>query len=276
MRRIALLICLALALAACSGDTGTTTTTVAADEAPATTTTAATTTTTTTTTTVPETTTTTTVAEALEFDTVAGTPPDAFDSFSADMTIAMTMGELAIEVSADGIWTQDAFACTVSSGLGGITFSESVLATPQQLWINQGSGYEPSSLFGSAAQEVMSSCPTSPLFWTSFSADDFGAVSGDEELIDGRPAVRADLADLVDTLGGFGLITGFEGAVIHEMTVWIDVETNTILALAADLEMSDELMGELAGAETGPVAMTMDFTISDVNDQSLSVDVPTS
>ena len=267
MRRIALLICLSLVVVACADDAGTSSAIAAADETAATPTTVVEPTTTT-----PETV--TTVREDLEFETVAGTPPDAFDSFSAEMTIAMAMADLEVEVTSEGIWTQDAFSCNVSSGLGGITFSESVVATPQQLWIDQGNGFEPSNLFGTAAQDVMSSCPTSPLFWASFAADDFGVVSGDEELINGRPAVRADLADLVDTLGGLGLMAGFEGAVVHEMTVWIDVETNSILAMAADIEMSDELMGDLAGADTGPVAMRMDFSVSDVNDPSLGVEIP--
>lgn len=269
MQRIALLISLTLGLVACSAASAPSTTSAATDESVATTTTVAETTTT-----AVETTTTTIAAQDLEFDTVVGTPPNDFDSFSAEMTIAMAIGELEVEVTADGVWTQDAFSCTVLSGLGGITFSESVVATPEQLWIDQGNGFEPSNLFGTAAQDVMSSCPTSPLFWASFTVDDFGAVTGDEELIDGRPAVRADLADLVDTLGGLGLIAGFDGAVINEMTVWIDVETNTILAMATDIEMSEELMGDLADADTGPVAMRMDFSISDVNDPSLGVEIP--
>jgi hypothetical protein len=232
------------------------------------TTTAAATTSTTTTTT------TTTMAADLAFDTVAGTPPDAFDSFAANMTIAMGLGDVEIEVDAEGIWTGDAFSCTVSSGLGGITFSESVVGTPETLWIDQGNGYETSSLFGSAAQDVMSTCPTSPLFWASFITDEFGGISGDEELIDGRAAVRADLADFAKSFGGLGLVGGFEGAVINEMTVWIDVETNTVLAMTADIEMTEELVGDLGGTETGPVKMKMDFSISDVNSQLLSVELP--
>lgn len=285
MRRVTLFLAMTLLAAACSGSDGTgadttengtagetTTTTTVAE----TTTTAppdTTTTTTTTTTTAPPDTT-TTIAADLSFDTLAGTPPDAFDSFNADMTIAMTMAELAIEVSAVGTWTEDAFSCTVSSGMGGITFTESVIATPQELWHDQGSGYEPSSLFGTSAQDIMNSCPASPLFWASFAAEDFAGVSGDEELIGGRPAFRADLSDLAGTLGGLGLVPEFDGADIKELIMWIDVETATILAMVADVELSEELIGDLAGAETGPVGMRMDFSISNVNDPSLSVEVP--
>ena len=278
MRRY--LIVIVILLAACSGD-GTATTerslaetdsNVAGGEAATTTSEPAETTTTTTTSAAP-----TTVTEGPSFDefpTLSGTPPDEFESFAATMTMSMQLGELALDVTAEGIWTEDAFNCTVSSGLGGITFSESIVATPEQLWVDSGNGYEPVDLFGTTAQDIMSSCPTSTLFWSNFTTEDFGYIDGEEETIGGRTAIRADLTELLDGLGGLGLLSGFEGATINEMTLWIDEETNTVLAMTTDMEMSGELMSEFGADDTGPVGIVMDFALSQINDPGLMVELP--
>ncbi len=264
MRRY--LIVIALLLAACSGDG-------AANERSAPVVESDTNTTTTTTTLAPSTTT-AAPPSVDEFPTLTGTPPDEFDSFVATMTMSMGLGELAIDVTADGIWTEDAFSCTVSSGLGGITFSESIVATPEQLWIDSGNGYEPADLFAPTAQELMTSCPTSTLFWSSFTTEDFGYIDGEEEMIAGRTAIRADLSDLLKGLGGLGLLGGFEGATVNEMTLWVDAETNTVLAMTTDMEMSGDLMSEFGADGTGPVSILMEFELSQVNDPSLVVELP--
>jgi len=282
MRRSVIII--ALLLAACSGDgTATERSAPAAEDDVTTTTTQpettepAPTTTTTTTTTVTETSlaeTNSNVAEADAFPTLVGTPPDEFDSFAATMTMSMGLAELAIDVTADGIWTDDAFSCTVSSELGGITFSESIIATPEQLWVDSGNGYEPSDLFAPTAQDIMSSCPTSTLFWSSFTTDEFGYIDGEEETIAGRTAIRADLTELLEGLGGMGLLAGFEGATINEMTLWVDAESNAVLAMTTDMEMSGELMGEFGADGTGPVSIVMAFELSQINDPGLVVQLP--
>lgn len=222
-----------------------------------------------------EATTTTAAGPSLaEFPTLAGTPPDEFDSFVATMTMSMGMGELVIDVTTDGIWADDAFSCTVSSGLGGITFSESIVATPQQLWIDRGNGYEPTDLFAASAQDIMSSCPTSTLFWSSFTTEDFGDIDGNEEMIGGRPAIRANLTELLEGLGGIGALAGFDGATINEMTLWVDQETNTVLAMTTDMEMSGELMTEFGADGTGPVSIVMAFELSQINDPNLKIELP--
>lgn len=274
MRRYIALI-IALLLAACSGDGAATTTAApSSDNQTATSAEQATTTEA-----APITTTTTTAAPEesnsfAEFPTAVGTPPDVFASFVADMTMTMGLDDLSIDVAAEGVWTEKAFSCTVTSGLGGLSFSESIVATPEQLWLDAGNGYEETDLFATSAQEIMSSCPTSTLFWASFSTEDMGDIGGNEEVINGRTAIRADLADLMKGLGGLGMISGFEGAEINELTVWVDVETNTVLAMVADLAMSEDLMGEFGAAGTGPVSLVMNFEISQINDPDLVVELP--
>ena len=194
MRRLALAITLLLILGACSdaGDTTVdptdTSTTVASatDEAPSSTTS--------TSEPPPPASQAPVPSGPIEFETFPGTPPNEFETFAADMVMTMTIDDVAIEVSSVGVWTDTAFECTVSSELGGIAFSESVIATPEELWLDNGRGYEPSDLFGSSAQDILSNCPASPLFWASFNAEDFGAISGDEGVVDGR----SDLAVLFD------------------------------------------------------------------------------
>ncbi len=275
MRRLALAITLLLILGACSdaGDTTVdptdTSTTVASatDEAPSSTTS--------TSEPPPPASQAPVPSGPIEFETFPGTPPNEFETFAADMVMTMTIDDVAIEVSSVGVWTDTAFECTVSSELGGIAFSESVIATPEELWLDNGRGYEPSDLFGSSAQDILSSCPASPLFWASFNAEDFGAISGDEEMIDGRSAVKADLAGVLKELGGLGILGGFEGADVSEMTMWLDSETGAILAMMADMTMSEQLMEEFGGAGTGPISIVMDFTVTQVNDASLLVELPT-
>ena len=190
------------------------------------------------------------------------------------MTMTMGLDDLAIDVTAEGIWTDAAFTCTVSSGMGGFTFSESIIATPEQLWLDSGNGYEPTDLFAATAQDLMSSCPTSTLFWSNFTTDEMGAIGGDEELLNGRAAVRADFGELIEGFGGLGVLSGFEGADINEMTMWVDTETNTVIAMVADIAMSAELMGEFGAEGTGPVTILMKFELSQFNDPSLSVELP--
>ena len=67
---------------------------------------------------------------------------------------------------------------------------------------------------------------------------------------------------------------GFEGATINELTMWFDVETNAIIAMVADMAMSDEMMAEFGADGTGPVGIVMSFELSQINDPSLAVELP--
>lgn len=277
MRRFALIISVLLLLTGCSGTSGDETTTTAAPET--TTTVAATTTTegaTTTTaaedtgTMTEETTTTSGATLVDEFETYAGTPPDVFDSYSATMSITMDLGETSVAVTAEGMWTPDGFQCTMSSEMGGITFSESIIATPETLWYDQGSGYEEASLANSGAGDLIGSCPAAPTFWSDFSTDDLGDISSEETTFHGRTAYKANLTELMGALGGLGL-TGAEAEFLKSMVVWIDVETDTVIGLDAELEMPAEFMG---GAAEEPVPMSMEFALDQFNDPGLAIELP--
>jgi hypothetical protein len=280
MRRLALIIAALLLFAGCSNSTDdeTTTTPVAA----VTTTTAAATTTTVaeTTTTVADTTTESTIADeettttsasmANEFKTVDGTAPASFDSYTATMSITMALENTDLTVTANGIWTTDAFQCTMSSDMGGVAFNESIIATPETLWYDQGNGYEPASLFNTSASDIISSCPAAPTFWAEFAANDLAGVTGDEVTFNGRSAYKADLSEMTSALSDLGF-AGIDTEFLKAMTVWLDIDTGTVIGLNAQLEMPPELM---QGLTENSIPMTMEFSLDNVNDPTLSIDIP--
>jgi hypothetical protein len=267
MRRTVLILTTTLLLAACSGG-------VEATVAPAIETT--TTTTTTTTTLTPKTVETAAADPApLMFETVPGTPPAAFDTFHGTIAISMDFDGVALEVEGEGTWDNGSFDCTIESGAGGFGFTESIIATPETLWYDSGNGYEESGLFATGAQEIMSTCPTSPLFWAEFGTEDAGQINGQETVRNGRPTVETDITKLMG-LGGIGVVGGFEGATVNEMVMWIDVETNTAVAVLADVELSAELLAGQGGGDLGAssMKMVMEFGVDQINDPSLSVREP--
>jgi hypothetical protein len=281
MRRFTLIISILLLFAGCSGSNGDVTTTTAAPDTTTTTTTVAATTTTVeptttteaaeTTTTIAEDTTTTSRADLVdEFETYAGTPPAEFESYSATMSITMDLAETSIALTAEGIWTPDGFQCSMSSEMGGIAFSESIIATPENLWYDQGSGYEEASLVNSGAGDLIGSCPAAPTFWSDFSTDDLGGISGEETTFHGRAVYQANLTELLGALGGLGL-AGAEAEFLKSMVVWIDIETNTVIGLDAELEMPADFMG---GVSEDPIPMTMEFALDQFNDSGLVIERP--
>jgi len=271
MYRITLLLVLALAAAACSGTTAPTTT-----GAPESASTAATTTTSTPTTTTAAPTTTTAPATAGDpFETAAGTPPAVFDSFTATMVISMNLGDVAIEASTEGIWTTDAISCTVTTSMAGFGTSQQVVATPDAMWLDAGTGFEPAT--AAAAQEVMQSCPASGLFWQEFVASDLAGVTGESGSIGGRAATKADLTNVGDLLKEFGGLSDMQGSTINQLEMWIDDETGVLLAMTADVELSADMLADLGTVDTGttgPLAMVLDLLVDNVNDPSLAVALP--
>ena len=281
MRRLALVFSMLLVLAACSdGGEATDTTTPPVESISAaekTTTTSATTTEPATTTTNADTlsstadTTADVPAAELAFETSQGTPPDEFDSFTATMSLTFEIEETPITVVADGTWIGDAFECTLSSEFGGLTFSESIIATPETLWYDQGNGYDESSLLSGSVSELVASCPAAPLFWQDFGSDDFSGLSGDVIDYNGRSAYQADFTEVLGALGGLGL-TGVSSDMIEDMQVWIDEETTTIIGLYTELAVPASML-EGADAE-GSTTMIMEFSLDNFNDPGLSIELP--
>lgn len=283
MRRLIPFLALAIALTACGGsDNNAAPSTTTSTAAPTSTTEPAPTTTVEPATTSPETSAPTTTQTpgndaAAAFAVLPATPPAVFDSFTASLVISMGFDDTAIEVDSQGIWTGDAFECTMTMGLGGLGLSQAVIATPETLWLDSGAGFEESSLFG-PAQDVLAGCPASPLFWGDFAADELGRAVGDTEEFAGRTAIKLDLTELLDFAGGVGVIPDLEDADINSMVMWIDEATNVVLGLYADLEIDPAALGELGMPGSEPaeaVAMIMDLRVDRIDDPSISIELPT-
>jgi hypothetical protein len=193
------------------------------------------------------------------------------------MTIEIVLDEATVELTGEGIWTTDAFQCTLTTSLGGLALAQSVIATPETLWLDSGTGYQPAALFDGGVQGVISSCPSYPLFWNDFTSTGLGRPIGEEVDIDGRTAIKADLTEALDVIGGFGLVDGLESATINRMVMWVDTETNVVLGLSADMELDAEFAAEFGATagDTGPVSMLMKLRVERINDPTLSIDVPT-
>jgi hypothetical protein len=192
------------------------------------------------------------------------------------MVVSMQLDDTEFEVTSEGSWTNDAFECTMTIDIGGLGLSQSVVATPDKLWLDAGAGFEESGLFG-PAQDVVSGCPASPLFWADFTAEDFGRATGDTEDFAGRSAVKVDLTELLGFAGGIGVVPDLEDATINSMVMWIDEEANVVLGLYADIEVDPAALGDIGIPTDDPtsgVAMVMDLQVAEVNSSAISVELP--
>jgi hypothetical protein len=237
-----------------------------------------------TTTTTPPTTT-TTVAQDPEpieqttdsFEPIPGSPPAVFDSFTSTAEIVMGFGEVEISVAGSGAWTPDAFECSMTVGVGGFGAQQTVIVTPEQLWLDTGAGFEEAGLLGTA-QEILSTCPASPLFWGDWDSGDFGRAVGETEDFYGRDAIRVDLAELTDLAAGMGAFADLGNAEIDTLVMWVDAATSVPLGYLAEVELDPAAVadsGLSAGDLPETVSMTMDLHIEQINDPAISIDLPT-
>lgn len=232
MRRLIPLLTPAAALAACGGsDNNTAQSTMPSTNAETTTTTTA----------APQTTTNVAADEPEPsgqatdfFEPLPGSPPAVFDSFASTAEIIMGFGEIEIAVTGEGAWTTDAFECSMTVGVGGFGAKQSVIVTPEQLWLDTGTGFEEAGLFGTA-QEILSICPASPLFWGDFDSGDFGRAVGDTGDFYGRDAIRLDLTELTAFAAGMGAFADLGDAEIDTLVMWIDAETSVPLGYLAEV-----------------------------------------
>jgi len=212
------------------------------------------------------------------FETTAGTPTGAFDSFTASMKLTMTRGDTTIEAGGTGTWTTDAFTCTVTASIGGVKLEQRLVGTPAQLWVDAGFGFQRSNAFAPEARGLLPSCPAAPTFWQTFGASGSAPVAGEPDTVGGRAAIRTDLTDARGTLDGLGLVPRLDGATVDELTMWVDRETNVVLELTATMEVSPEILqsaGEpVLGAGEGPVRVTIELQVDNVNDPDLTVEIP--
>ncbi len=273
MRRVLPIIVVAIALVGCAP--------VEADPAEAGDDTAETTTTAEATTTSAASETTTTVADdEPEFELVARTPPEVFDTYASYYTFSVGVDSGTFDITGEGTWAGDAFECTMTMALGALKFSQSAAADPDQFWYDDGTGtgYRNVSVGPGSGQNVIDSCPASPLFWEDYLSP--GLARPDGELVEyaGRQAIKVDLANWVEWSGNLGFIRQVRQELINEMTMWVDVETNVALGIYADVIADPQALGELGvptDGNTDTITVIIELRIDRINDPTIAVELPT-
>lgn len=215
-------------------------------------------------------------AEDARFETLAHTPPAVFDSYVSTMSVTMGFDDAVFGITGDGAWVNGSFECSMGMDIGGFAFSQSVVATPDAVWFDDGTGFR-ESVLNTAATDVLASCPASPLFWEDFVNAGLKPV-GDVEEFAGRNAIKVDLTTILDFGGSLGVVPEVQDAVINAMDMWVDVETNAVLGLYADIAMDPSALDDLGvpGAGTGEaIVMTMDLRIDRINDPTIKIVAPT-
>ena len=272
-RRITMVVGMALIAAACNGSAETTTTTEApttTTEAPTTTTTSTTTTTTTTTST-----TTTTLAETSAFPKVPGTPVGELDSFTGTTTIAFSAQGIEAGFETFGVYVTDAFACTTTVNLGGFGITVDAVGTPDNVWVDVGNGFVETSLLDPDVDTAIDVCPASPLFWADGTFT-FPGVSGEPDTINGIPAQRVELGELLGALGSLGF-ADMEGVEFEQAVVWVADDGGFIVGMDMTFIVPPESAEVIFGPGfelTEPAMMSMSIRIADLNDPGLTVDIP--
>jgi hypothetical protein len=272
-RRILVFAAVGVLAAGCSGDASETTTT----------TTAATTTTTSTTTTGATTTTTTsappsTTGAVEPLATTPGTPPAELDAYSATLEMSVDLGELAMDISTEGVWTSEAFSCTASTDMFGLGVEEHVVATSSQVWVDSGFGFQPSSLDDPNVASVIQSCPASPGFWERFALPaGLDSATSERDEVNGIPARRIDLQEAVEGFSGLGLVPGLEGITLDTFTAWIS-DDGYLVALDMSATVDEATLTDIGLPPeldvNGSAGMTMRFELADLNDPDLIVEIP--
>lgn len=257
---------LALIGAACSGSVETTTTT---------TTSTTTTTTTSTTTTTTISTTTTTLAEVSAFPRVPGTPTGELDSFTGTTEIAFSAEGLDAGFETFGVYVDDAFACTTTMDFGGFGLTVAAAGTPDQVWVDVGGGYVETSMLDPDLDTAIGVCPANPLFWADGSFV-FPGVSGEPDTINGIPAQRVELGELLGAAEALGF-ADLDGVEFEKAVVWIAEDGGFVVGMDMTFIVPPESADAIFGPGfdlTEPAMMAMSIRIADPNDPGLTVDLP--
>jgi len=208
---------LVLAASACTSTESAPTTTSQPEPAATSTTTTPTTTSTSTTST---STTTTTEPPPSGFEVIAGTPPAELDAFAGSSVIAVVIGDLEIETSADSVFMEDLAYCESVASVSGLSVISKLLATPDRVWLDSGEGFIESSYDDPDVLSTGQLCPANPSFWADFASPIPNNLEGELVEFAGMPAQQFDLTGFESAFGSFGLPEDV-GAEIETLIAWI-------------------------------------------------------
>jgi hypothetical protein len=232
------------------------------------------------TTTVPATSTTTLVATTTtegprEFETFPGTAPAALTSFETTALIVFDFGDVSFDTMVEGVFTDSAYRCEITLAMTGLTLLQSIVGTPDTVWIDSGSGFQTFDTASLEAEDIGALCPASPGFWEDFST--IPAADGEPEEINGIPSQRLDATALMAAFGGLG-VEDVEGVDFERAIIWVADPGGWVSAIDMVMNLDAAAAAEMMGApvdETGGTSrIEFDIQILNPDDPNLTVELP--
>lgn len=216
---------------------------------------------------------TTTTSEPAVFATVAGTPPHVLSSYSASLSLAMTLSDATIEVNSTGVYTPGAFSCEWTVDVLGQTSTQVVKGSPTNVWVGDPNPTQlPADSAEASNAQVL--CPSSPQFWASLGELPEG---GDAEVKNEISSRRVDMTEGADGVPGtqFGDITGIE---LERALLWVAEPGGWVSAIELVMQVGPDAATQLWGIPFDPDAglteMIYAVDVAGVDDPTLVVELP--
>jgi hypothetical protein len=213
--------------------------------------------------------------EAAVFPSEPGTPTQ-LDSFTGTTELTFAAEGLEIDFVSEGTYVGTAFECRTTMDFGGFGITAVGVVTPETAWVDVGQGFVEVGALDPDLDTAISVCPANPLFWADGSFA-LPGVGGEPDTINGIPAQRVELSEFLEALSSFG-VTDLEGIEFEEAVVWIADDGGWTAAFDMTFRMDPESAGEFFGpgtALTEPAVMRMIVQITDPDDPTLTVELPT-
>jgi thiol-disulfide isomerase/thioredoxin len=209
----------------------------------------------------------------LRFVTVAGTPPHSLSSYSATLSLAMSLPDATIEVNGTGVYTSDAFSCEWSVDILGQSSNQVVKGSPANVWIGDPN---PTQLPANSPEAVNAQvlCPSSPQFWAGFREAPEG---GDTEVKNDVPSRRIDMTEETGGVPGaqFSEIPGVE---LESASLWVAEPGGWVSAIEFVMQVGPDAATQLWGIpfdpDAAPTEMIYSVNVVGVDDPALLVELP--
>lgn len=208
------------------------------------------------------------------FPAEPGTPTE-LDSFTGNTEMSFSAEGLDVAFVSNGTYVGNAFECETTMDFGGFGLTAVGVGTPETAWVDVGQGFTEVSILDPDLDTAIGLCPANPLFW----ADGgfvFPGMEGEPDTINGIPAQRIELGEILDAMGAFGFAET-EGMEFEEAVVWVADDGGYVVAL----DMSFSIAPDSAEVFFGPgvelteaATMRMLIQIANPDDPTLTVQVP--
>jgi len=209
-----------------------------------------------------------------EFVTVAGAPPHALDSYSADISIVMNLPNAVIEVRGEGVFTSAGFSCEWTADVLGETSSQTVLGSPAYVWAGEGDESRQLPATSPEALGAQSLCPSSPAFWSQLGPLPEG---GEPETRNEIAARRVDVTEAAQGVPGVYLSQA-EGVELDSAQLWIAEDGEYVSAIELVMTVGPDAATRVWGVpfdpDSKPTEMTYTVDVVAADDPTLEVSLP--